>query len=105
MVEAVSGEGDTGIPRKELEAYDGIRPEMERVGRNEEVFRMLRTRWAVKELLEGRGDRSEVQLDIEFEFENPIYAAMSSAAAEGVAGVMVEAFEKRAREVLGRGNV
>lgn len=45
-------------------------------------------------------DQTEVHLSIEFQFANPIYAALSKAVAPKVAGVMIEAFEARARKVL-----
>lgn len=37
---------------------------------------------------------------IEFQFSNPIYAALSQAIAPKVAGIMIEAFEVRARKLL-----
>lgn len=40
-------------------------------------------------------------LHIEFQFRNPVYAALSGAVAPKIAGVMVAAFERRAKEVLG----
>ncbi len=46
-------------------------------------------------------ERTDVSLEIRFQFANPVYAAMSQAVAGKVAGSMVEAFAKRAREVLG----
>ena len=52
--------------------------------------------------LEG-GKGTEVRLDIRFQFVNPLYAAGSSAVSDKVAGLMMEAFEKRARDQLGRG--
>lgn len=47
--------------------------------------------------------RTEVSLVIEVRFASAVYSALSQAAAPKVAGMMVEAFEKRAREVLGDG--
>lgn len=44
---------------------------------------------------------TEVNLAIEFQFQNPVYSAMSSAVADSVAGVLIEAFEGRVRSVLG----
>ncbi|MCJ1243862.1 hypothetical protein MMC30_001059 [Trapelia coarctata] len=46
--------------------------------------------------------RTEVDLYIEVKFTSPIYAALSQAAAPKVAGMLVDAFERRAEEVLGR---
>jgi coenzyme Q-binding protein COQ10 len=39
-------------------------------------------------------------LSIEFKFSNPVYAGLSNAVAPKVADVMIEAFERRARELL-----
>ena len=38
---------------------------------------------------------------IEVRFANAMYAALSKAAAPKVAGIMIDAFEKRARDLLG----
>lgn len=46
--------------------------------------------------------RTEVDLYIEVKFASTLYAALSQAAAPKVAGMLVEAFERRAEEVLGR---
>ena len=45
--------------------------------------------------------RTEVSLTIEVRFASAMYSALSQAAAPKVAGMMVEAFERRAREMLG----
>jgi coenzyme Q-binding protein COQ10 len=78
----------------------------------EGIFTHLLSRWTVRPfsdrqvLLRGLGgdgfgkEHTEVSLAIEFQFANPIYSAMSSAVADSVAGVLIEAFEKRVREVL-----
>ena len=42
---------------------------------------------------------------IEVQFANAVYGMLSQAAAPKVAGMMVEAFEKRARDILGHGHV
>lgn len=47
--------------------------------------------------------RTEVGLKIEVRFANAMFAALSKAAAPTVAGMLVEAFEERARVVLGEG--
>jgi coenzyme Q-binding protein COQ10 len=39
-------------------------------------------------------------LTLDFQFSNPIYAAVSKAVAPKVAGKMIEAFEVRARRLL-----
>jgi len=45
-------------------------------------------------------DMTEVSLVVEFAFKNPLYGVMASAATEKVAGIMIEAFEVRARYLL-----
>ncbi|KAI9724563.1 MAG: hypothetical protein M1812_000631 [Candelaria pacifica] len=48
-------------------------------------------------------EQTEVSLVIEYQFASPMYAALSKAFAPKVAGLMIEAFEKRALDVLGEG--
>ncbi|VUC34926.1 unnamed protein product, partial [Clonostachys rosea] len=45
--------------------------------------------------------RTEVHLSIKYQFVNPLYAAVSAAVSDKVAGMMIEAFEKQARQKLG----
>ncbi|KAH0607661.1 uncharacterized protein H6S33_002695 [Morchella sextelata] len=66
-----------------------------------ELFKSLKTRWEIRPRGEGKG--SDVELHIEFAFKNPVYAALSGAVAPKIVNIMVEAFEKRAKEVLGKG--
>lgn len=63
------------------------------------VFKSLVTKWSVKDVGE-KG--TQVDLRIRYEFANPVYAAVSAAVSDKVAGVMIEAFEKQAEERLGR---
>lgn len=87
-------------------------------GINTSIFTSLLSRWTLREFpfkppppdgsppQEGLASkpsepRTEVGLVIEVQFASPMYAALSQAAAPKVAGIMIEAFEKRAREVLG----
>jgi coenzyme Q-binding protein COQ10 len=46
-------------------------------------------------------EQTDVSLALEFQFANPVYAAMSRAVAPRVAAMMVEAFGRRALAVLG----
>ncbi|KAM5342711.1 hypothetical protein ACJ41O_013677 [Fusarium nematophilum] len=66
------------------------------------VFRSLVTRWSVKPVAGVPMPRTEVHLAIDFQFTNPLYGAVSAAVSDKVAGMMIEAFEKRAREKLGQ---
>lgn len=79
------------------------------------VFSSLMTRWTLRQLpvtvpfasssgreriLAQEEKRTEVDLAIEVEFSNPAYAALSQAAAPKMADIMIEAFEKRARNLF-----
>lgn len=44
-------------------------------------------------------EQTQVVLRIEFQLRNPVYAAMAKQFGEGVGGLMVDAFEKRAEQV------
>lgn len=83
------------------------------------LFKYLYTRWTIRPFpykppakdegnpLYGQAkakpiEKSDVSLKLEFCFANPIYAAMSKAVAPKVAQLMVEAFERRAGELLGK---
>lgn len=107
IVEAVSGEAATTIPNADLKHYAG-RERAE--GRPNHIFKSLNTRW---EFVPSSGnqdtgklqkDQTEVHLTIDFQFANPIYTALSKAVAPKVAGVMIEAFEVRAGELLDKAN-
>ena len=73
------------------------------------VFEELRTRWTLTDIpaeegagsRSGSGSRTEVQLAIDARFKNALLGALSQTAAPKVAGLVIEAFERRAREVLG----
>lgn len=64
-----------------------------------DIFEVLVARWRVIE--EGGNKGSEVQLGIEWQFRNPLYGALSSAVTPKVAEMLVQAFDKRAHQVLG----
>ncbi|KAL8799095.1 MAG: hypothetical protein Q9182_006158 [Xanthomendoza sp. 2 TL-2023] len=88
----------------------------------EDLFTSLLTRWKLSEFpfkplppaaqspQEGHAEanpshpRTEVTLVIEAKFASAVYSALSQAAAPKVAGMMIEAFERRARSVLGEGH-
>ncbi|QGA20179.1 hypothetical protein EYB26_007880 [Talaromyces marneffei] len=75
-------------------------------GADEGLFSHLSTKWELVPLTsKGTGVvETEVRLEIQFRFENPMHTAMMSAVEDKVAGVMIEAFEKRIKEqmTLGR---
>ena len=117
------------MAREELpHYYDGAEEAGEESGGEEpgnSVFSSLLTRWTLHEFpykpppppspkADGvpmqektasvRSEcRTEVGLVIEVQFASAVYAALSQAVAPKVAGIMIEAFERRASEVLGEG--
>ncbi|KAH8174212.1 polyketide cyclase / dehydrase and lipid transport domain-containing protein [Sarocladium implicatum] len=90
------------IPGESVEAVSGGEGERDASA----VFKSLVTRWALRPLEGAAGGESkpmtEVHLSIKYQFVNPLYAAVSSAVSDKIAGLMIEAFEKRAREKLGQ---
>jgi coenzyme Q-binding protein COQ10 len=109
VVEAVAGQAKTDLSNEELQHYKGISGmgvgipgQRTDVLEGGDVFKALRTRWELTEAEVDGKQGSNVDLQIEFEFNNPLYAAVSGAAVPKVAGVVVSAFEKRARAVLGQ---
>ncbi|KAL5335279.1 hypothetical protein BJX70DRAFT_390758 [Aspergillus crustosus] len=73
-------------------------------GADEGIFEFLSTRWELVPVSGpegGRAAQTTVKLEIRFEFKNQLYAGMMSAVEGQMAGVMIEAFERRIREVHG----
>jgi coenzyme Q-binding protein COQ10 len=113
VVEALSGEAVTELPKADVPHYSATF-DSPMISNN--IFKSLSTRWVVKPFHykpptgmpqtdmteEPSQDRTEVHLIIDFQFANPIYAALSKAVAPKVAGVMIEAFEVRAKYLLER---
>ncbi|KAI1498567.1 dehydrase and lipid transport-domain-containing protein [Biscogniauxia marginata] len=112
IVEAISGDARTEIPASVLARYGLSDPgpqdgnDSSSSSRSGVVFQSLVTRWTVSPAAaaaaaEGDASWSDVRLSIKFRFANPLYGAVSSAVADKVAPVMVEAFVAQARRVLG----
>jgi coenzyme Q-binding protein COQ10 len=111
VVEALSGEAVTTLPKSELSHYSG---NLDSSPTSNSIFKSLSTRWNIKPFhfkpptgrpqtdltKEPAKDRTEVHLTIDFQFANPIYTALSKAVAPKVAGLMIEAFEQRAKQLL-----
>lgn len=111
VVEALGGDAQSTIPRAAVRHHSST---LDSPYTANDIFKSIATRWNVKSLVydtstrhapagntAGSGpDRTEVDLTIEFQFANPIYAALSRAVAPKVAAVMIEAFEERARKLL-----
>ncbi|KAF2725629.1 hypothetical protein K431DRAFT_215367 [Polychaeton citri CBS 116435] len=128
-VEAVSGATNTSLPAKEIAHHNQRPPHSDDLSRQASVLSHLATTWTlnpypykpppasatqpgqshknVQETSEIPGqERTEVRLHLEFQFANPIYSALSRAAAPKVAEKMIEAFEKRVQAVVeGRSRV
>jgi len=109
VVEALSGSAITSLPKSELTHYAST---VNSPAHSNHIFRFLSTRWTIKPLnsspIRSESDEAryltEVHLSLDFQFANPIYAALSKAVAPRIAGIMIEAFEIRARDLLdGRG--
>jgi coenzyme Q-binding protein COQ10 len=133
LVEAVGGDAMTSVgiaDRMEFESNDrAAQPEtnagieLSAQEGQSQILSHLLTRWSIKpfpfkpppedatpqegKALKPTEPRTEVNLVVEFKFASPIYAALSQAVAPKITGIMIEAFEKRAQEVLGgsRGDV
>lgn len=127
VVEAVIGDAEKTIPSDDIPHYDFSSTKAE--GRNDpsaarnagardtSLLQHLYSRWTLRPFpykppshadnpLDGNAlarpvQQTDVMLQLRFQFANPVYAAMSKAVAPKVASTMVEAFARRAREVLG----
>lgn len=105
IVEALSGEAVTKLEKSAIAHYAGL---LTAPARANGVFKSLHTSWGVKKVLHHRAGSpvvtgSEVSLTIDFQFLNPLYAALGKAAAPQITRIMMEAFETRARKLLGEG--
>ncbi|KAI0914116.1 hypothetical protein F4823DRAFT_438185 [Ustulina deusta] len=122
IVEALSGEGARSGIAPDILARYGLKDEPTSVspstvgsanGGEEGVFKTLVTRWTVTpttsngrdgKVVQRTGEQTEwsdVSLNIRFQFANPLYGAVSSAVADKIAPIMIEAFVERAKKVLG----
>jgi coenzyme Q-binding protein COQ10 len=106
-VEALAGEAETSLAADQLrELYGGIHYgrgcEDASQGGSGHLFRSLRSTWSLQD---DRGSKTHpstrVDLNIDFDFRNPVYAAMAGAALPKVANSVIEAFRARASKVIG----
>lgn len=117
VVEAVSGAAETELLADEI-THHSPRPKDGDKSRNDSIMSHLLTRWELRpypykppptgevnkdskhEDQVSTEDRCDVSLRIEYKFSNPMYGALSQAAAPKVADKMIEAFEARVRSVV-----
>ncbi|CAD6503222.1 BgTH12-02890 [Blumeria graminis f. sp. triticale] len=113
IVEALGGEAATSLPKDKLAHHINT---IDAPALSNNIFRSLRTRWMVRSVEYGLSfpDRqeiainrpenpgTEVHLSLDFQFSNPLYSLVSKSMAPKVAGMMIEAFETRARLLLER---
>lgn len=128
IVEAIGGESETQLARDDiLHHEDGDQSTTsdpafrEHAQPSSQILTHLQSRWTLnpfpfkpaplQDKLRGVADpqsktdatareQTEVHLSLSFAFANPVYQAMSSAVTPKVAGMMVEAFEKRVKDVI-----
>jgi coenzyme Q-binding protein COQ10 len=107
-VEALAGEAKTNLPSDQLrDLYEGINyggaSNDEAQYREGHLFRSLRSTWSLQD--EGGSKAhptTRVNLKIDFDFQNPIYAAMAGAAVPKVAQAVIDAFQARAETIIGQ---
>lgn len=107
VVEAVSGLTDTSLTPQEIEHHNPRPAAASDPTRNQSVLTHLATKWVLRSYPYKPGEETgesvkhvtDVNLVIEYQFANPVYAALSAAAAPKVAEKMIEAFENRVKAV------
>lgn len=88
-VEALSGKEETVVQKRD----GGSNP-----------FKSLVTKWTVEDAVANRtGDWTKVDLDLNMLFTDPLVQMMLGKVADETATKMIEAFERRARELFGSG--
>lgn len=63
------------------------------------LFEKLKTSWTFTSLSSSSSPTTKVDLEIEYAFANPIYAAIARQAMEKMSSQMISAFERRAQEM------
>lgn len=101
IVESIGGSTETDLPRGEIAHHlEGAR-DADKVGAKGAATGLmthLKSRWSIEQLSE---QSTQVTLQLEFAFANPLYATLSAGAAPKVAEMMVKAFEERVGKLLG----
>lgn len=89
------------VPGRSVEAHSGQdEPVSKKDGEGKNPFRKLVTKWTVEDAPIG-GTR--VDLDLSMKLEDPLVQVVLSKVADETATKMIEAFERRARELFGSG--
>lgn len=91
------------VPGVSVEAVSGDPAGTSAASDASAVFKSLVTRWSLRPLTAQPSPSTEVNLSIKYQFTNPLYAAVSAAVSDKIAALMIEAFEKRAQQILGSG--
>ncbi len=111
VVEALSGEAVTSLPKSDIAHHAET---FNAPAHANHVFKTIKTRWTVKpfqynpppgtpqtdKAVHPAREQTEVHLTLEFQFSNPLYAALSKPVTPRVAKTMMEAFEIRAKKLL-----
>lgn len=111
VVEALGGEAVTTLSKADLSHHSST---IDAPTTANHVFQNITTRWTIMPFhykpptgkpqtdraVRPAEEQTEVNLTLDFQFSNPVYAALSKAVAPKVAGLMIEAFEARAKECL-----
>ncbi|KAF1953974.1 hypothetical protein CC80DRAFT_494214 [Byssothecium circinans] len=99
IVESIGGSTETELPRSEIAHHlDGAQDgDKGAKGASNGLMTHLKSRWTIEGLAK---ESTEVKLELEFAFANPLYATLSAGAAPKVAEIMIKAFEERVRVLL-----
>lgn len=101
VVESVGGDTATALSahliRHHLQHDDDAHVVGHHKHGSEGLLTHLRNTWTVREVAPAQ---TKIELELEFQFANPLYAALSAGAAPKVAEAMVRAFEERVRALM-----
>lgn len=104
IVESVGGQSETGLAKEDIRHHlEGGKAVARASDEVTAILSHLQSRWTLSPAAHAAakdGDATDVRLDLSFAFANPLYSAMSSTITPKVAGIMVEAFEKRVAHLL-----
>lgn len=96
IVESVSGQSKTSLPKEDIKHHSEL---VGTVGSSGSLMTHLVSRWTVSDA-QNKPGHTHVDLAVEFQFANPIYSALSSAASPKMADIMMRAFEDRVKAAM-----